>query len=54
MRVAPGDPETSYLVHKLDGRSSIVGSRMPQGGPFLSTTEINAVRAWVTAGAPNN
>ena len=54
MRVAPGDPDASYLVHKLDGRSSIVGSRMPQGGPFLSTTEINVVRAWITAGAPNN
>lgn len=54
LRVTPGDPESSYLVHKLDGRSGIVGSRMPQGGPFLSTAELDAIKDWITAGALNN
>ena len=52
--VAPGDPEGSYLVHKLEGRPDIVGSRMPQGGPFLGDAEIALVRGWIQAGAPNN
>ena len=54
LRVAPGDPEASYLIHKVDGRAGIVGSRMPQGGPFLSTEQIDVIRSWITAGAPNN
>jgi hypothetical protein len=32
-RVAPGDPENSYLLHKIDGRSGIIGRRMPFNGP---------------------
>jgi len=52
LRVAPGDPENSYLIHKLEGRAGIEGERMPQGGPFLSDAEIEQVRAWITAGAP--
>ncbi len=54
LRVAPGDPENSYLIHKLEGRSSIVGSQMPRGGPFLSAEEIDVIRSWVAAGATNN
>jgi len=54
LRVAPGDPESSYLIHKLEGRADIIGERMPQGGPFLSTTELDTIKAWVTAGALNN
>lgn len=54
LRVAPGDLESSYLVHKLDGRSGILGNRMPQGGPFLSTAELDAIKDWITAGALNN
>ena len=54
LRVTPGDPEASYLIHKLEGRSGIVGSRMPQGGPFLSAEQIDVIRSWITAGAANN
>ena len=52
MRVVPGDPEASYLVHKLEGRASISGSRMPQGGPFLTEPEIALVLGWIRGGAP--
>ena len=41
IRVIPGDPENSYLIHKLDGRQSIVGQRMPRTtGPFLTDGQI--------------
>ena len=32
IRVIPGDPENSYLMHKVEGRSGIVGLRMPFTG----------------------
>jgi len=54
LRVAPGDPEASYLIHKLEGRAGIVGDRMPRGGPFLSSADIAVIRSWIQAGAPNN
>lgn len=54
MRVAPGDAESSYLIHKLDGRAGIVGVRMPQNGPFLTDAEITVVRTWIDNGAMNN
>ena len=54
MLVSPGDPEASYLIHKLEGRAGIAGSRMPQGGPFLSSADIAVIRSWIQAGAPNN
>src|SRR6185436_12123623 len=33
-RVAAGDPENSYLLHKLEGRTDIIGGRMPNRGPY--------------------
>jgi hypothetical protein len=38
-RVAPGDPANSYLVRKINGGPSILGARMPLGGPFLTSAE---------------
>jgi hypothetical protein len=54
VRVIPGDPNGSYLIHKLEGRSDINGSRMPAGGPFLPQGDIDVIRAWIAQGAPNN
>jgi hypothetical protein len=53
-RVAPGSPDTSYVVQKLEGAASISGSRMPLGGPFFDQATIDQVRAWISAGAQNN
>ena len=53
-RVAPDDPDASYLVHKLEGRAGIAGSRMPQGGPFLPDAVMALVRAWIQSGAEDN
>jgi hypothetical protein len=52
-RVTPGDPDNSYLIQKLDGTAG-VGSRMPQGGPFLDQATMDMIRQWITDGAQNN
>jgi hypothetical protein len=53
LRVVPGNPEASYLIHKLQGRSGIAGERMPfNGPPFLTSTEIHVVKRWIEIGAP--
>jgi hypothetical protein len=55
VRVIPGDADNSYLVHKLEGRSDIVGQRMPRtAGPFLTEGQILIIRRWIDQGAQNN
>ena len=49
--VVPGDPDSSYVVHKIEGRSSIVGSRMPLGQAALSSQQIADIRNWISNGA---
>jgi hypothetical protein len=53
-RVTPNDPENSYLIKKLRGDADISGSRMPQGGPFLSDEQIGRFIEWIDSGAPDN
>lgn len=50
LRVAPGSPDDSYLIHKLEGHAA-VGARMPLGGPYLDADTMGVIRAWITAGA---
>jgi hypothetical protein len=53
MRVKPGDPENSYLIHKMEGRPSIIGLRMPfSGPPHLIEGQILVVKRWIEIGAP--
>jgi CHRD domain/Bacterial Ig domain len=52
-RVKPGDPTNSYVVQKLEGTAA-VGARMPFGLPPLPQAEIDQLKAWIAAGAPNN
>ena len=55
IRVIPGDPENSYLVHKIEGRAGIVGIRMPfSGPPFLTDGQILILKRWIALGAPRN
>ena len=54
IRVIPGDPNGSYLVQKIEGAPGIVGTRMPQNGPFLTPGQIAIIRRWIEIGAPNN
>jgi hypothetical protein len=54
-RVAPGEPDNSYMVHKLEGGPNIVGERMPRGGgPFLTGGQMVVIRRWIAEGAANN
>ena len=53
--VVPGNPENSYLIHKLEGRDDIVGQRMPRtSGPFLTPGQISIIRRWIELGARND
>ncbi len=60
--VAPGDPDNSFLLRKVDGTFRQIaycaapmmdcGERMPMvGGQPLSAPEIALIRAWIAAGA---
>jgi hypothetical protein len=54
-RVVAGDPENSYLIHKLEGRADIIGQRMPRtGGPFLAEGQIRIIKRWIEDGAKND
>jgi len=48
--VAPGSPDDSYIVQKLEGTAS-EGERMPLGGPALPQSTIDFVRQWILEGA---
>jgi hypothetical protein len=50
LRVAPGDPNSSYLIQKLEGTAP-VGERMPAGLPPLPQADIDVIRQWITDGA---
>jgi hypothetical protein len=51
LRVAPGRPDDSYLIQKLEGRAA-VGARMPLGGPYLDAQTLSVIRQWIARGAP--
>jgi hypothetical protein len=55
IRVVPGDPDNSYLIHKIEGSAGIFGLRMPQNGPpYLTEGQILVIRTWIRNGANNN
>lgn len=55
VRVIPGDPDNSYLVHKVEGLSDIVGVRMPfSGPPYLTDGQILILKRWIAVGAPRD
>lgn len=53
-RVAPGDPNNSYIIRKLEGGPDIAGGQMPLNQTPLSQETINSIRAWIAKGAPND
>ena len=53
LRVAPGDPDSSYLIRKLTNTGGISGVQMPADGPpYLPQSTIDVIRQWITNGAP--
>jgi hypothetical protein len=53
LRVNPGDPTDSYMVHKIEGLAGIDGGQMPLGEAPLPQATIDAIRQWIADGAPN-
>lgn len=53
-RVTAGLPDNSYLINKLTGMNMCRGGQMPLRSPALSMAQIDLVRSWICAGAPNN
>jgi len=51
--VAPGDPDNSYLIHKLEGTAS-TGLQMPPSGDPLEEIVIDNIRQWIAQGAEHN
>jgi hypothetical protein len=55
-RIEPGQPDRSYLIHKLQGthqQQGGQGQQMPLGSA-LSQAQIDMLRRWVTQGAQQN
>ena len=54
VRVVPGDPDNSYLIHKLEGTHVKVGgsgTQMPMGAAPLPAEQIAKIRQWIKDGA---
>jgi hypothetical protein len=67
--IAAGDPDASYMMHKLDDDQcqfattcdatgnkifKLCGSSMPQLAPLLDENTRDAFRRWIAQGAKNN
>ena len=52
--VKAGDPGKSFLMTKLTGSGVGYGDRMPRSYSSLSGVAIDAIRAWIAAGAPRD
>ena len=53
LRVAPGNPDSSFLLQKLLGTiTPAEGVKMPLVGQPLSPAELDLIRRWIAAGAP--
>ncbi len=50
--VAANDAAGSYLLDKIGAGSEPCGSLMPLGAPALTQAEVDALVAWIEAGAP--
>lgn len=51
--VLPDDPDNSFLLEKVESSSPSHGNQMPLGGSPLSQEDLDALRHWITIGAPN-
>ena len=51
-RVKPTDPDSSYIILKLEGSPLIAGAQMPFGETPLLPSVIDVIRQWITNGAP--
>jgi hypothetical protein len=61
--VAPGDPASSYVMHKIDGDLCTLTARceggdcgvsMPQGSDLMAIRDRDIVRRWIAQGAKDD
>jgi hypothetical protein len=54
--IDPSSTANSLIYQKIISGGTLCsgGVRMPQGGPFMTTTQSNIIRDWINNGAPNN
>lgn len=52
--VSPGNAAGSFLYLKVTGATGISGNPMPDTGQTLCAEKIDAIEAWIDAGAANN
>ncbi len=52
--VVPGDPDGSYLMHKLSGHGMCTGVPMPKNASPLPPAQMQTLYDWICLGAPNN
>jgi hypothetical protein len=53
-RVIAGSSSSSLIYRKLADAAPPCGSRMPTSGAFWSAADLQKLREWIDAGAPNN
>jgi hypothetical protein len=52
-RIDPGNPNSSYLILKIENAMGIEGGQMPLGEQPLTQATMAAIVQWVANGAPN-
>jgi hypothetical protein len=54
LMVKPGDPEHSYVIHKVTNHNICTGQSMPKDQAMLADAQIQVIYDWICTGAPNN
>jgi len=51
--IVPGDADGSLIIQKISVNPPF-GSRMPQGGPYLTDSDVQLLKEWINQGALDN
>lgn len=54
LMIKPGDPEHSYVIHKITNHNVCTGQTMPKDGALLPAADIQTIYDWICSGAPNH
>lgn len=54
LRVAPGSPDQSFLVEKIEQANPSAGAQMPLHHERLSASEVGILRRWIEQGATSD
>jgi hypothetical protein len=54
IRVIPGNPDGSLLINKVSRPQPVCGTTMPPPSGPLGASDVQLIRDWILAGAPND